>query len=98
MIKREILKKSEQVKLTFVQPYDNTQPKVSVVGNFNGWDPTAAPLIKRSNGMASVSVTLPIGQRVVFRYVTQDNQWFNDDAADAYESSEHGSENCIIVA
>ena len=97
MIKREALKKSEQVKLTFIQPYDNTQPRLSVVGDFNGWDPTVTPLIKRSNGTASVSVTLPAGKRVLFRYVTQDNQWFNDDAADGYEVGEHGTENCVVV-
>ena len=96
MIKRETIKKSEQVKLTFIQPYDSTQPKVSVVGDFNGWDPTVAPLIKRNNGTASVSVTLPVGKRIRFRYVTQDNQWFNDETADAYEPSEHGSENCVV--
>jgi len=37
-----------------------------------------------------------MGKRIRFRYVTQDNQWFNDETADAYEPSEHGSENCVV--
>ncbi|MCX6046300.1 MAG: isoamylase early set domain-containing protein [Chloroflexi bacterium] len=97
MIKREILKATNQVKLTFIQPTNGVQTRVSVVGDFNNWNPKANPLIKRSNNTASASVILPVGQCVRFRYVTGQGVWFNDEKADAYELSEHGEDNCLVI-
>ena len=97
MIKRELLKKSNQVKVTFVQPYDGTQAKIAVVGDFNNWDPKANPLIKRTNGTASASITLDPHQRLRFRYFSADGKWFNDEAADAYEPGEHGDDNSVVI-
>ncbi len=97
MIKRELLKNNNQVKLTFVLPLDSTQPRTSVVGDFNQWDPKATPLLKRSNGTASAAVTVPVGQRVRFRYYTADGRWFNDEAADAYELGDYGAEDCVVL-
>jgi 1,4-alpha-glucan branching enzyme len=68
-----------------------------VLGDFNQWDPAATPLIKRNNGTASASVVLPVGQRIRFRYLTESGDWFNDEAADAYEPGEYGTENCIVT-
>ena len=39
MIKREILKKTNQVKLTFVQPYSEAYARTYVLGDFNNWTP-----------------------------------------------------------
>lgn len=97
MIKREVSKNAKEVKLTFVLPYDSAKPRVAVLGDFNQWDPVATPLIKRNNGTASASVVLPAGQRVRFRYLAENGDWFNDEAADAYEPGEHGAENCIVA-
>lgn len=96
MIKREIVKKTNQVKLTFIQPYDETKARTYVVGDFNNWTPKTHPLVKRTNGTMSASVTLEPGQCVRFRYYTADGAWFNDDAADRYEPGEHGAENCVV--
>ncbi len=97
MIKREVLKASNQVKLTFIQPVNGTQTRMFVVGDFNQWNPQATPLIKRSNNTASASVVLPASQRVRFRYVTGQGVWFNDEKADAYEPGEHGEDNCLVI-
>lgn len=97
MVKKESLKRTNQVKLTFVLPLNADGRKVSVVGDFNRWDPTANPLVKRNNGTMSSSVTLASGQKVRFRYFAADGEWFNDEQADAYEASVHGSDNCVAV-
>ncbi|MDI9549904.1 MAG: isoamylase early set domain-containing protein [Chloroflexota bacterium] len=97
MLKRQTAKGSDQVKVTFIIPHDPNQERVFVAGDFNDWNPSDLLLIKRSNNTRSASVTLAAGKRYAFRYCTEDGQWFNDDAADAYEPSEHGSENCIII-
>ena len=97
MLKREQTKTGDQVKVTFIIPNDPNQPRVSVVGDFNGWDPKANPLQKRSNNTRSASVMLEPNRRYAFRYYVSNGEWFNDEAADAYEPNEHGSQNCIII-
>lgn len=95
MIKRENTKDGK-VKVTFVLPYEEGQPTVSVVGDFNNWDPTATKLIKRRNGTCSISVTFDAGTTQRFRYYSADGVWMNDSEADGYEANEHGSENCLL--
>jgi 1,4-alpha-glucan branching enzyme len=89
--------KNDKVKVTFVLPYTDGQPSIAVVGDFNDWSQESLKLVKRNNGTCSTSVALDAGKRYRFRYFREDGQWFNDEAADAYEESEHGSENCILL-
>ena len=98
---RKVIKKAadknDKVKVSFVMPYSEGQPAMSVVGDFNDWQPGATKMIKRNNGTCSVSITLDPDQRYLFRYYTEDGAWVNDEAADAYEASEHGSDNCVLL-
>lgn len=89
--------KNNKVKVTFVQPYAEGQAGLAVVGDFNGWDAHSTRLAKRSNGTCSASVVVDAGQRYRFRYYSEDGRWLNDETADAYEPSEHGSENCVLL-
>jgi 1,4-alpha-glucan branching enzyme len=89
--------KDGKVKATFSLPYVEGQGAVAVVGDFNGWSEQSHKLVKRNNGTASVSISLDPGQRYRFRYYSEDGHWFNDEAADAYETNEHGSENCVLL-
>ncbi len=87
--------KSGKVKVTFVLPATEPAAKVSVLGDFNEWKEGATTLRKRGDSR-SASVTLEGGRRYAFRYRTADGEWFNDDAADAYEQGDFGVENSII--
>jgi 1,4-alpha-glucan branching enzyme len=97
MIKREPVKQSNQVKVTFVVPHDPAQPRISVLGDFNAWDPKANPLVKRANNTRSVSVTLEPNRQYQFRYRTEDGEWLDDEQADGYAPNEFGTQNCLIV-
>jgi hypothetical protein len=79
-------------KVTFVLPTDDPEGPVSVVGDFNDWQPGVNMLMKRSNGTRSASVTLAPGEKVRFRYLGADGRWFDDDSADG-----HDGQNSIIV-
>ncbi len=68
-------------KLTFVLPATEPAGRVSVVGDFNGWTPGVHELRKRSNGTRSVSVQVPKGSTVTFRYLGEDGVWFDDPEA-----------------
>jgi 1,4-alpha-glucan branching enzyme len=68
---------------------------VAVVGDFNGWDPTAAPMQKQGD-RRTATLTLQTGRRYAFRYLCDDGAWFNDEAADAYEPNDFGVDNSIL--
>ncbi len=82
MIKRQSAKKKGAVKITFTLPLETAPEATSVTGDFNGWDPLAHPLKKRSNGTRSVSVELTEGEAVEFRYLADGGHWFCDDTVD----------------
>jgi 1,4-alpha-glucan branching enzyme len=75
--------------LTFSLPTTALDGAVSVVGTFNDWTPGQHPLRRRSNGTASTSVTVPVGETVRFRYLGEHGRWFDD--ADADEITADGS-------
>ncbi|HEX4654468.1 MAG TPA: isoamylase early set domain-containing protein [Mycobacteriales bacterium] len=82
MIRRSKVAKSDTIKVTFALPQDNPTGNVSVVGDFNNWTPGEHVLAKRTNGTRSVSVTVPKGTSVRFRYLAEGGQWFDDPEAD----------------
>ena len=69
-------------KIQFVIPDAAHSGPVSAVGTFNGWQPGAHKLVKRSNGTRSVSVAVPAGETVAFRYLGEGGVWFDDPDAD----------------
>lgn len=77
------------VKVTFALPSDAIDQPVSVLGDFNNWDPLAHPLKKRSNGTRSAVVELPAGSVFRFKYLAADGTWFCDPEADAVVHDEY---------
>jgi 1,4-alpha-glucan branching enzyme len=67
------------VRVTFMLPAAEPAGAVSVVGDFNGWNPHAHPLRKRSNGVRSAVVTIPAGATLHFRYLAEGGVWFDDE-------------------
>ncbi|MEZ0069442.1 1,4-alpha-glucan branching enzyme [Streptacidiphilus sp. MAP12-20] len=54
---------------------------VSVVGDFNGWQPGVAELVRRRDGTRTVTLSFPPGEHR-FRYLATGGVWFDDDSAD----------------
>jgi 1,4-alpha-glucan branching enzyme len=71
------------VRITFALPADEPSGAVSVVGDFNDWDPFAHPLRRRGNGTRSAVVTVPAGATLRFRYLAEGGVWFDDETAPA---------------
>jgi 1,4-alpha-glucan branching enzyme len=82
VIRRSRVSKTDEFKVTFALPQDQPTGPVSVVGDFNNWTPGEHVLAKRTNGTRSVSVTIPAGESVRFRYLGDGGQWFDDPEAD----------------
>jgi Carbohydrate-binding module 48 (Isoamylase N-terminal domain) len=96
VIKHSPVKGGGSVKVSFVLPKDSIGGKVSVVGDFNNWDPYAHPLRPRSNGTRSAVVTLPAGRRYAFRYLGENGHWHDDETATAFEPNGVGGINGVL--
>ena len=81
MIKTANAKGTGKVKVTFSLPTD--VGPVSVVGDFNDWDPYANPMKKRSNGTRSASVELEPGLEYAFRYLGDGGAWLDEPEAES---------------
>jgi 1,4-alpha-glucan branching enzyme len=69
------------VRVTFALPADEPGGAVSVVGDFNNWNPYAHPLRKRANRTRSAAVTVKSGSTLHFRYLADGGVWFDDESA-----------------
>jgi 1,4-alpha-glucan branching enzyme len=67
------------VRVTFALPIDEPGGAVSVVGNFNDWNPHTHPLRKRANRTRSTAVTVQAGTTLHFRYLAEGGVWFDDE-------------------
>jgi hypothetical protein len=79
MIKTTKLPKEGMIRVTFTLPEGEPSGAVSVVGDFNEWNPLAHPLRRRANRTRSASVTVPPGTTLRFRYLADGGIWFDDD-------------------
>ncbi|MDX2702556.1 isoamylase early set domain-containing protein [Streptomyces sp. PA03-6a] len=70
-----------KTRITFALPVDHPPGTVSVVGDFNGWEPGRHTLVPRRDGTRTVSVILPAGVHR-FRYLATGAVWFDDESAD----------------
>ncbi|MCX5174357.1 hypothetical protein [Streptomyces virginiae] len=67
MLERKPLKGKTQV--TFVLPENSPEGPVSVVGDFNHWNPAAHPLEPRGDGTRAANVSLSANSSHSFRYL-----------------------------
>ena len=85
-------------KVTFEVSADavNGAKSVSLLGDFNEWNPTA--LKKQKDGNFKASLELEKGKEFAFRYLVDNDVWINDEAADKYVASGVSyEENSVVV-
>ncbi len=83
MIKTAKAGRDGTVRVTFALPVDEPGGAVSVVGNFNDWNPYTHPLRKRANQTRSATVTVKAGTTLHFRYLAEGGVWLDDETAQA---------------
>ena len=88
MIKTSKPGRDGTVRVTFAIPDGEPDGAVSVVGNFNDWDPLAHPLRRRANRTRSAAVTVPAGSTLHFRYLAEGGVWFDDETVSAREGQD----------
>ena len=99
-IKKQCLKSKPVCKVTFKlsKAEVGNASEVAILGDFNGWSPTADIMSQLKDGSFSHTIELASGASYHFRYLADGANWFDDTEADAYENSEFGSANNVINA
>jgi predicted flap endonuclease-1-like 5' DNA nuclease len=90
MITREKRRRGVVVTFTVL-----TEEAVSVVGDFNGWDPHVHPLPRSADGKRSTTIELEPG-RYAFRYLAEGGRFFDDPEADFLESNGMGDSHGVL--
>lgn len=99
-IQKQYLKSRPVSKVTFRLPVEAAPSarKVSLVGEFNKWDPEATPMTRLKSGEFKVTLDLTPGHEYRFRYLIEGSVWENDWSADKYvPSGISGVENSVVV-
>ncbi len=95
MIEKKAQPRKRVVKVTFSVPIEWLDRGVSVVGDFNDWDPMITPLRKKGS-VRTASVTLEPGRVYAFRYLDTLGRWHDDPAADDVRVNDSGGTDCLI--
>ncbi|MBN2428923.1 MAG: isoamylase early set domain-containing protein [Deltaproteobacteria bacterium] len=85
-LKKQYLKSKPLCKVTFTLPREltNGAESANLVGDFNDWDKTAAPMKRLKSGNFTATIDLPRNHEYQFRYLLDQAVWQNDNAADRY--------------
>ena len=95
MLKKKFLKTKPTCEVTFELPDQIAAKNVSVVGDFNDWDPGANPLKKRK-GVWQATLKLEQGREFQYRYFVNGGEWYNDFEADNYVPNNIDGENSVV--
>lgn len=98
-LKKQMLKSKPICKVTFRVSKEMAAGAdgVTVVGDFNNWDPIETPLKKLKTGEFSGVVELEQGKSYEFRYLVGGDNWYNEPDADRFAANTFGSENSVIA-
>ena len=70
--------------------------RVTVVGDFNAWDPQATPMTRRESGAWMASIPVSPG-RHVYAFIVDGDRWVSDPAAPLAPEDGFGIRNSVIV-
>ena len=96
MLKKKPVKNSDTISVTFSANVEEASD-VSVVGEFNEWEPGSTPMKRRKDGSWSTALRLPDGSRHEYRFVIDGETWLVDEEADELVPNPFGGTNSVVV-
>jgi 1,4-alpha-glucan branching enzyme len=98
-IPKRYIKTRQSCKVTFNLPKAAIKDgkKVSLVGDFNKWNPEITPLKQLKNGSFSTTIELLSGRTYRFKYLIDHFRWENDWHADTYLPNPYGGEDSAVI-
>ena len=100
-IRKQYTNNGTVCRVTFTVPREATKnaSNVTVVGEFNNWNPSATPMRKQKTGEFTTTIDLTPGKEYQFRYLINQTNWENDPSADKYVPTTFANtENSVVVA
>jgi len=96
MLKKNYSKSGHSCRVTFDLPAEINAATASLCGEFNGWNPSANPMVHRRDGRFSTTISLQPGESYRFRYLLDGERWENDWDADGYVPNSFGDDDSLI--
>src|SRR5262245_36847609 len=96
MVTKKFIKSKPVCEVTFQLPQEIEAKNVSLVGEFNNWDPTVTPL-KKVKGVWKTTLELEKGHEYQYRYLVNGQQWCNDFQADKYVPNNIDGDNSVVL-
>ncbi|MBX6772344.1 MAG: isoamylase early set domain-containing protein [Chloroflexi bacterium] len=98
MIRREPFPDGSRVRVTFACPGGPWADWLAVIGDFNGWNPRATPLVFSRNGETrSTTVELPAGRRYQFAYLADGVRCLEPEADGAVLDAPGGPASVLVT-
>jgi len=97
MLEKRYKKSGQVCTVTFTLSEAIEAESACLVGEFNGWDPTATPMTHGEDGAFRATLELQAGREYQFRYLIDGEDWRNDWHADAYVPNGLGEDNSVVV-
>lgn len=98
-IKKEYSKDKSICKVTFSLPAQIVDQfdHISLVGDFNNWDPNKNQFSHKNDGSSKTSIELETDKEYEFRYLANGETWLNENDADKHILTAIGSTNSVVV-
>lgn len=97
MLDKKYLKTKPVCKVTFIAPSLWDGESIALVGDFNGWNEGSDLMKRQKDGSFKLTLDLDAGKEYQFRYLVNNTEWHNDEAADKYVPNGFGEDNSVIV-
>lgn len=95
MLQKTYFKTKDYCKVKFVVNFDNADT-AEIAGLNNDWQNTVT-MTKKKDGSFTVDVQLPKNTEHEFKYLVNENIWFNEPEADKESPNIFGGSNSVIV-
>ncbi len=98
-LRKEYLKSAPVCNVTFSLPKEAAADarKVTLVGDFNNWSKSTAPMKKLKTGDFRFKVKLARKKHYKFKYLIDSKRWENDWHADHYVPNSYGDEDSVVI-
>lgn len=70
---------------------------VTIVGDFNDWDPSESPMTRLANGDFVITMELDSRKEFRFRYLIDGHRWEIDWYADKFVRNDQGSKDSVVI-
>ena len=98
MLKKNYTKTKKFCRVTFKYRPENEAKSIQLMGDFNDWGEKKKHMLKRcKDGSFSLTVSLPANKDYRFRYLCNESEWLNDEAADSYKWNIYGSQDAVVT-